>query len=73
MDWLLVNAATEIDGMIKRLREDQRAQVLISEDAALVELRALDAAHDAHAVIELCRQRLAFDAEEIDRLEGERT
>jgi hypothetical protein len=47
--------------------------VLMSEDAALVELRALDAAHDAHAIVEQCRQRLREDAEEIDRLERERS
>lgn len=70
MDW--THADTEIDGLIARLRDDQRHQVQTSEDAALVEMRALDAAADAHAIVKLCRQRLREDAEEIDRLERER-
>lgn len=45
---------TEIDRCIARLREDQRAQVQKSEDAA--------------AIIRLCNRRLQEDADEIDQL-----
>lgn len=65
MDWKHATTA-EIDGCIARLREDQRAQVQLSEEAASVERRA-------HAVQVDCRQRLADDAVEIDHLLDERT
>lgn len=69
MDWNRANATAEA---IQRLRDDQRAQVAMSEDAALVEMRAHHAAEQAHAVIERCRQRIADDAEEVAQLRAER-
>jgi hypothetical protein len=62
MDW---NRDDEVAGLIKRLREDQRAQVQISEEAASVERRA-------HAVIEICQQRIGEAADEIALLESGR-
>lgn len=70
MDWTR-HADGEIDGAVQRLRDDQRAQVQQSEDAHLVELRANAVAASAHAVIEICQQRIAEDAEEIARLQAE--
>lgn len=56
MDW--TRDDTEIDRCIARLREDQRAQVQMSEDAA--------------AVIAACRRRVQEDADEIQQLVRDR-
>lgn len=55
MDW--THADEEVAGLIARLREDQRAQVRISEAAA--------------AIVERCHRRLREDADEISQLERE--
>lgn len=69
MDWN--KAETEVAGCILRLQEDALAQARAGEDFALIELRANAVAARAHAEGECCRQRGAFDVEEIARLQME--
>lgn len=56
VDW--TRDDTEIDRCIARLREDQRAQVQMSEDAS--------------AVVASCQRRMQEDADEISQLIRER-
>lgn len=62
----------DLDVAIENLRDDQRHQVVLSEDAALVQMSALGAAEKAHAVQVVCAERWWWDADEIDRLQRER-
>ena len=73
MPWPRGNPVVEIDGLIQRHREDQRAWQVQLEDAVVAEARALGALEAAQALQVKARQAIELDAAEIDRLLLERT
>lgn len=73
MAWPRTDPVAEIDSLISRHREDQRAWQAQLEDALVAEARALGAMEAAQALQVKARQAIELDASEIDRLLHERT
>lgn len=72
MAWPRGDPVVEIDGLISRHRDDQRAWQHQLEDAICTEARAIGAVQAARDMQERARQAIELDAAEIDRLIDER-
>ena len=73
MGWPRGDPVKEIDGLIGRHRDDQRAWQKNLSDAVEAEARALGALQAAQDMQVRARQAIELDASEIDRLLHERT
>lgn len=73
MGWPRGNPVVEIDGLIQRHREDQRAWEHQHTEAVEAEARALAAMQAAQAIQARAKAAIELDAAEIDRLLHERT
>lgn len=73
MAWPRGDPVKEIDGLIERHREDQRAWQIQLEDAYNAEARALAAMQAAQDLQNRAHAAIELDRDEIDRLIDERT